>query len=130
MTDAALNMQIVTNNPNIQNTPETLCGVVMVEGSPLDVLDKTEELLQQSWRLRSTPLPPNVPIMRGPYRSLVIERADKQYDVTGIQAIEKARDRYEIERRRGCPGKAEDFAAIDETMLQRTLRDISLLKTA
>ena len=62
--------------------------------------------------------------------SLVIERADKQYDVTGIQAIEKARDRYEIERRRGCPGKAEDFAAIDETMLQRTLRDISLLKTA
>lgn len=130
MTDAANSMQIVTNNPNILNTPETNCCVVMVEGSPLDVLDRTEELLQQSWKLRSTPLPPNVPIMRGPYRSLVIERSDRQYDAAGIMAIEKARARYVIERRRGCPGKAEDFAVIDETMLQRTLRDISLLKTA
>ncbi len=73
-------LQIVTNNPDIYWSPEMPYGVVFTEGSPLDVLDKTEELLQHGWRLLSAPLPPNVPIMRGPYRSLVIEESESKYD--------------------------------------------------
>ncbi len=118
--------QIVTNNPEIYWSPEMPYGVVSVEGDPIDVLDRTEELLQHGWRLLSAPLPPNVPIMRGPYRSLVIEESDRQYDKEGMIAIEKARERYLIERKRNCQEPQEDFALIDRQMLQRALRDISI----
>lgn len=123
-------MQIVTNNPDICWSPDMPYGVVHVEGSPIDVLDRTEELLQENWKLRSAPLPPNLPLMRGPYRSLVIEESEKQYDSVGIIAIEKARTRYVMERQKFCHPEGPDFAAIDRTMLQRTLRDISLLDNA
>ena len=119
-------LQIVTNNPEIYCSPEMPYGVVSVEGDPIDVLDRTEELLQHGWRLLSAPLPPNVPIMRGPYRSLVIEESDRQYDKEGMIAIEKARERYLIERKRNCQEPQEDFALIDRQMLQRALRDISI----
>lgn len=119
-------LQIVTNNPEIYWSPEMPYGVVSVEGDPIDILDRTEELLQHGWRLLSAPLPPNVPIMRGPYRSLVIEESDRQYDKEGMIAIEKARERYLIERKRNCQEPQEDFALIDRQMLQRALRDISI----
>ena len=119
-------LQIVTNNPEIYWSPEMPYGVVSVEGDPIDVLDRTEELLQHGWRLLSAPLPPNVPIMRGPYRSLVIEESDRQYDKEGMIAIEKARERDLIERKRNCQEPQEDFALIDRQMLQRALRDISI----
>ena len=122
-------LQIVTNNPDIYWSPEMPYGVVFTEGSPLDVLDKTEELLQHGWRLLSAPLPPNVPIMRGPYRALVIEESESKYDKDGIIAIEKARDRYLIERQKNCAEPQEDFALIDRQMLQRALRDISILNS-
>lgn len=122
-------LQIVTNNPDIYWSPEMPYGVVFTEGSPLDVLDKTEELLQHGWSLISTPLPPNVPIMRGPYRSLVIEESETKYHKDGIIAIEKARDRYLIERQKNCAEPQKDFAVIDRQMLQRTLRDLSILKS-
>jgi len=64
--------------------------------------------------------------MRGPYRSLVIEESDRQYDKEGMIAIEKARERYLIERKRNCQEPQEDFALIDRQMLQRALRDISI----
>ncbi len=65
--------------------------------------------------------------MRGPYRSLVIEESERQYDKDGIIAVEKARERYLIERERNCSEPQEDFALIDRQMLQRALRDISIL---
>ena len=120
-------LQIVTNNPEIYWSPEMPYGVVSTEGDPINVLDRTEELLQHGWRLVSAPLPPNVPIMRGPYRSIVIEESERQYDKDGIIAIEKARDRYLIERQKNCAEPQEDFALIDRQMLQRALRDISIL---
>ncbi len=102
-------------------------SVVCVDGSPIDVLNKTEELLQHNWRLLSAPLPPNIPIMRGPYRSLVIEGSEKQYDSAGLIALEKAKKRYDIERTRNCMEPGKDFAVIDLHMLQRALRDIAIL---
>ena len=119
-------LQIVTNNPEIYWSPEMPYGVISTEGDPIDVLDRTEELLQHGWRLLSAPLPPNVPIMRGPYRSLVIEESERQYDKDGIIAVEKARERYLIARDRTCSEPQEDFALIDRQMLQRAIRDIPI----
>lgn len=120
-------LQIVTNNPEIYWTPEHPYGVVTVDGSPLDVLDRTEELLQQNWRLLSAPLPPNVPIMRGPYRSLVIEESENQFDAAGIIATQKARERYKMERQNGVKEPNPDFAEIDRQMLLRALDAITQL---
>ena len=64
----------MTNNPWIERNAAVPYEITLVEGDPFATLDKAEELLQQGWKLVSAPLPPNVPIMRGPYRSLVIER--------------------------------------------------------
>ena len=119
-------MKIVTNNPAISTNEDMPHDIIFVEGSPVDVLDKTEELVQQHWSLLSTPLPPNIPIMRGPYRSLVIKEADEQYDTKGLLALDKARTRYVMEREFRTMDPNADFGEIDRTMLYRTLRDISL----
>ena len=119
-------MKIVTNNPHIKTTEEMPHEIIFAEGSPIDVLDRTEELIQQNHKLLSTPLPPNIPIMRGPYRSLVIAVNEAKYDTLGLLALGKARDRYIMERKHNCMDPGEDFATIDSTMLMRTLRDISL----
>lgn len=125
---AQRDLRIVTNNPWIERGPAVPYEIVLVGGTPMATLDKTEELLQNGWKLVSAPLPPNVPIMRGPYRSLVIEKNDRQFDKEGLIAIEKARRRYEIERNHpNLPEPGEDFGIIDRQMLQRMLRDAMLL---
>ena len=107
-------LRIVTNNPWIERNAAVPCEITLVEGDPFAALDKAEELLQQGWKLVSAPLPPNVPIMRGPYRSLVIEKNDRQYDKEGLIALHKARERYVIERNHpNLPTPGEDFGIID-----------------
>lgn len=122
------NFRIVTNNPWIEKGPAVPHEIILIEGTPMDTLDKTEELLQQGWKLVSAPLPPNVPIMRGPYRSLIIEENDRQYDKDGLIALHKARERYRMEREHhNLPAPGEDFGIIDRQMLQRSLRDSMLI---
>lgn len=119
---------IITNNPWIERGPAVPCEITLVEGTPMETLAKTEELLQNGWKLVSAPLPPNVPIMRGPYRSLIVEKNDRQYDKDGLLALLKARTRYEMERKGAfLPEPSEDFGVIDRQMLQRSLRDAMLL---
>lgn len=121
-------LRIVTNNPWIERNAAVPYEITLVEGDPFAALDKAEELLQQGWKLVSAPLPPNVPIMRGPYRSLVIEKNDRRYDKEGLIALGKARERYIIERNHpNLPTPGEDFGIIDRQMLQRSLRDAMLL---
>ena len=125
-------LEIVTNNPRLTADFAASYGVVRieaVEGSPLDVLSRTEELLQDGYRLVSAPLPPNIPLMRAPYRSLLVERADRRYDVAGLTALSKARERLETQRAidsSAGSGTDADFALIDEELLLRTLRDYGL----
>ncbi|MCQ4762928.1 GrdX family protein [Cloacibacillus evryensis] len=126
---ATKELRIVTNNGWIEKGPAVPHEIIPVDGTPLEVLDKAEELLQQGWKLVSAPLPPNVPIMRGPYRSLVIEKNDRQYDKDGLIAIDKARERYRMERENhNLPEPGEDFGVIDRQMLQRMLRDTMLIE--
>ncbi|HCL79959.1 MAG TPA: hypothetical protein DIC53_08345, partial [Synergistaceae bacterium] len=74
--EEARRFEVVTNNPEVQailGADETVASVRYVPGTPLDVLDAAELRLQQGYRLVSAPLPPNIPLMRAPYRSLVLE---------------------------------------------------------
>ena len=125
-------LRAVTNNPEA----EKLCGargiaVERIGGTPLDVLDKAEALLQDGWRLVSAPLPPNIPLMRAPYRSLLLERNERRYDSAGMLSIAAARERFTVQRAgREESSALDDFAAIDVTFLERALRDRALLKEA
>ena len=117
---------IITNNPQVASDS----GVHRVEGSPLDVLDAVEKLLQSGYALLSAPLPPNIPLMRAPYRSMLMEKSTRRYDVEGLRSVAAARERYETQRAIKVSDlvMGEDFAAIDVTLLQRTLRDHELEK--
>lgn len=123
---------IVTNNPRMTADFAVVHGVVHlygVEGSPLDVLTRAEKLLQEGYRLVSAPLPPNIPLMRAPYRSLLVQRDVRRYDVVGLKALTKAMERMETQRAIDAsagPGSDADFALIDEELLLRTLRDHKL----
>lgn len=119
-------MEVVTNNPEVQEllgAAGERAGVQFVPGTPLDVIDAAELRLQQGYRLVSAPLPSNIPMMRAPYRSLLLERADRQYDVQGFLALEKARERFSTQRAAGVvpPGTERDFAFLDGEHLLRTL---------
>ncbi|NLL37022.1 MAG: hypothetical protein GX256_05825 [Fretibacterium sp.] len=132
MDKARTTLEIVTNNPRVTEPFAVTHGVVFVhrsDGSQLDVLDRVEALLQEGYRLVSAPLPPNIPLMRAPYRSILIEKGARRYDVPGILAVDKARERLETQRaidESFTPGSEEDFALIDEQLLLRALRDLSL----
>ena len=128
----------MTNNPRGFVNPELTAastGVIFVhrvEGSPLDVIACAEELLQEGRCLITAPLPPNIPLMRAPYRSLLLARTGQKYDVQGLRALAKARERLTVQRaidEDAGPGRSEDFAFIDEDLLLRGLRDY-LLSTA
>ena len=121
-------LTVVTNNRRVA---EKFKNVVLVDGDPQDVLARTVVLLQENHRLISAPLPPNVPIMRAPFRSLLLETSDSKYDIAGIEAVERARKELAKQRAiaRTDPGcdKDDDFAQIDETYLERAMRDYALI---
>ncbi|MDR1649101.1 MAG: GrdX family protein [Synergistaceae bacterium] len=125
------NLEVVSNNPLVDAEFGVIHGAAIhaVAGTFPDVLDRTEELLQNGRRLVSAPLPPNVPLMRAPFRSVLIEKnTSRKYDTEGLNALAKARERVQTQRKNGklLSGTDEDFAAIDREMLLRALRDVRL----
>jgi hypothetical protein len=124
-----MTLKIVTNNPYLIQDEEMPLEVHYTEGTPLDVLDEIEMLLQQGFRLLSAPLPPNVPLMRAPYRSLILAVSDLRYDIDGIEAIRKAKARLDIERTVRVAPKASDFAELDRIMLLQELSYMAAFNT-
>ncbi|MDL2263577.1 GrdX family protein [Synergistaceae bacterium OttesenSCG-928-I11] len=128
------NLVVLTNNRRVAEKCEREEGapsVVLVDGDPLDVLARALVLLQEHHRLISAPLPPNIPIMRAPFRSLLLETSAAKYDVAGIEAIERARKTMAKQRAIAATEaggeKDDDFARIDETYLERAMRDYALI---
>ena len=125
-------LEVVSNNPRMSEESAALQGIARihdVEGTPLDVMDRAEKLLQDGYMLVSAPLPPNIPLMRAPYRSLLLKKAPRKYDAEGLKALFKARERIAVQRSidQSClPGTEGDFASIDEELLLRALRDYEL----
>ena len=123
----ARRFDVVTNNPEVRRLLGTAgegVHVRFVPGTPLDVFDEAALLLQQGYRLVSAPLPPNIPMMRAPWRSLLVERADRQYDVPGLLALEKARATLAAQRAVDAPeDRVGDFARMDVELLRRAHGD-------
>jgi hypothetical protein len=89
-----------------------------MNGTPVAVLESGMEHVLQGWRLVGSPLPPNSALIKGPYRTLVLE--DGISEVTSTRdilllekALQKTRDlgTREIDPNRKDLG--EDYAYMD-----------------
>ncbi|MDL2259866.1 GrdX family protein [Deltaproteobacteria bacterium OttesenSCG-928-K17] len=117
---------ILTNNPMVEIPPDQ-AGTQKVEGLGLAaVLLAAIDLVQAGYKLVSAPLPPNVPLIRAPYRSLILEKNDRQYDADGLKALDRALERVRtLTETRLPPGpdQANDAAFIDRDLLGRALSE-------
>ena len=125
-------LTIVTNNSVVRdNFDQDDFAVEFVDGTPVDVLARVVVLLQEHKRLVSAPLPPNVPMMRAPFRSILITENGERYDIPGIEAVENARKTMVRQRGISTPEAYEtaslDFAEMDRTYLERGIRDYGLI---
>lgn len=83
---------VLSNNPALE---EQISGIPVrqVEGGLEQIYEAIEDALQHGFELVSSPIPPNVPLIRSPYRSVILREMDRKYDVQGILVLEKARER-------------------------------------
>lgn len=120
-------MLLLTNNPLVLENPGGLPVRPVADSGVQAVIEAALALAQSGYRLISTPLPPNLPLIRAPYRSLLLERQQRQYDVQSILALEKA---GQAAARLGVStygdGPAMDSAFIDRELLLRTFRECGL----
>ncbi len=122
------NLIILTNNPLLKDKHEGF-AVKRVEALGLaSVCQEAVELLQKNWKLVSTPLPPNLPLMRAPYRSLLLAPNTRQYDGQGLEVLQKAIDRLLSLKAVEYPEtQAQDAAFIDRELLGHALAEIKVL---
>ena len=86
------------------------------------VFEAALELTQSGFKLLSAPLPPNVPLIRAPYRSLILVENSRQYDAEGIKALEKAKERLAVLGASPLNDRqAQDAAFIDKDLLLKSL---------
>lgn len=118
---------LLTNNPLIIDNPGGIAVRPVKENGLSAVIEAALDLVQSGYRLISAPLPPNVPLIRAPYRSLLLERQNRRYDVRGIIALEKA---GQTAAKLGSADYGErqalDSAFIDREVLARTFRECGL----
>ena len=125
-------LTLVTNNREAASLAGGGMETVMVSGSPIDVLNRVCEMLRNSYRLISAPLPPNVPMMRSPFRSLLIMPSEKRCDVLGIEAVLRAIDVMERQREISMFADEDaeiifDYAMIDVQYVKRAVQEYALL---
>ena len=115
---------LLTNNPLVVQE-EGGPTVRQVEGLGLNaVFEAALELVLSGYKLVSAPLPPNVPLIRAPYRSLILEKNSRQYDAEGIRMLTKAGERARtLERPIFNEKNAQDAAFIDREILHRALSE-------
>ena len=115
---------VLTNNPLVLEENGGPPARAVEELGLAAVCRAARDLAQAGYRLVSAPLPPNLPLIRAPYRSLILEKSAELYDVAGLQALEKALERAKtLGRRDFSPERARDAAFIDRELLRGAWRE-------
>lgn len=117
---------IVTNNTVVQERLSKGYTIDFVSGDALQVFDSIENSLQNGWKLLTTPLPPNVPLIRSDIRTVVLKSDEQRYDISGLHCLAKARERTETLARPHRPEQRGDLEHIDWTFVQRSLLELGL----
>lgn len=118
---------LLTNNPLVLDNPGQVPVQPVAERGLQAVIESALNLVQSGYRLVSTPLPPNLPLIRAPYRSLLLERQERRYDAQSILALTKAEQTAaKLGLSEYGEQQALDSAFIDREILQRTFRECGL----
>lgn len=119
--------RIVTNNTLVRDRLTPGYTVDFVRGDAVEVFESVENALQNGWQLLTTPLPPNVPLIRSDVRTVVLKKSpERRYDVSGLQHLMKARERTETLAKAHRQEQRGDLEYIDWTFVQRSLLELGL----
>ena len=120
---------ILSNNSTLG--PEAYgLAVKHVPGDVEAMYDAISEHLQNGYTLVSSPLPANVPLIRSPVRSVIVQKADRRFDVPGLLALERARERSQT---LGVNAEARlrgDLELIDKDQFHRAVAQLKAFDEA
>lgn len=81
-------------------------------------------LLQNNCELISAPLPPNVPLIRSPVRSVIVRMSRRKYDTEGLLLLEKAQERSAALGVAPANRLLRDLERIDKDHICRAIRQL------
>lgn len=114
---------ILTNNSSVE-TQMPGFAVSRVSGGIDAIYEAISERLQNGYALVSSPLPANVPLIRSPIRSVILEKASRRYDAEGLQTLEKARERTAVLGVIDDARTRADLEFIDKNQLSRAISQL------
>ena len=118
---------IVTNNALLFDCSDHQFRIERAGNELAAVYEKVSEMLQNGFRLISSPLPANVPLIRSPIRSIILQKVDKKYDTHGLIALEKAKERTETLGVNTDLSVLEDLRTIDRDQLSKAKKQLNML---
>lgn len=122
---------IITNNPDLAKFYGTEHDIHLMDAAPVDaVYDAIESALQDHFTLVTMPLPANVPTIRSPIRSVVLEKSTKRVHGEGLVYLSAARERsHMLAQGPGHrPVDTPDLRMIDLDQIKRAFMQIAELK--
>ena len=120
-----MSLKIVSNNSLVK---EKFDCVEFVDGSYIDVLIATRDLIHKGCSLVSHPLPASIRMVFSSIRSIVIEEGNG-FDENSILIIEEAIDKYNLTmKNRNVDFKnVKDYEIVDLTLVESALEEYKML---
>ena len=120
-----MSFKIVSNNSLVK---EKFDCVEFVDGSYIDVLIATRDLIHKGCSLVSHPLPASIRMVFSSIRSIVIEDGNG-FDENSILIIEEAIDKYNLTmKNRNVDFKnVKDYEIVDLTLVESALEEYRML---
>ncbi len=120
-----MSLKIVSNNSLVK---EKFDCVEFVEGSYIDVLTTTRDLIHKGCSLISHPLPASIRMFFSSIRSIVIED-ENSFDENSVLIIEEAIDKYNLTmKNRNIDFKnVKDYEFVDLMLVESALEEYKAL---
>lgn len=120
-----MSLKIVSNNSLVK---EKFDCVEFVEGSYIDVLTTTRDLIHKGCSLISHPLPASIRMVFSSIRSIVIED-ENSFDENSVLIIEEAIDKYNLTmKNRNVDFKnVKDYEFVDLMLVESALEEYKAL---
>ncbi|BFT65881.1 GrdX family protein [uncultured Parvimonas sp.] len=120
-----MSLKIVSNNSLVK---EKFDCVEFVEGSYIDVLTTTRDLIHKGCSLISHPLPASIRMVFSSIRSIVIED-ENSFDENSVLIIEEAIDKYNLTmKNRNIDFKnVKDYEFVDLMLVESALEEYKAL---
>lgn len=120
-----MGLKIVSNNSLVK---EKFDCVEFVDGSYIDVLIATRDLIHKGCSLVSHPLPASIRMVFSSIRSIVIEESNN-FDENSILIIEEAIDKYNLtmKNRKVDFKNVKDYEIVDLMLVESALEEYRAL---